>query len=174
MRFCAFLRGVNVNGTSMKMTEVCGVFERAGMTEVSSVLASGNILFSSDNSADDLKKTLERAMSEHFSYDASMFIKSKDEIQHMLKNVPFSKEVTQHLYIFIGEPGIEKLLDEEFRNVKSAENEKAEVAQQNFYWQIEKGNTLSSDFGKILGNKRYKHLVTSRNLNTIEKILHKL
>lgn len=38
MKFCAFLRGVNVKGTSMKMAEVVDVFKKAGMEEVLSVL----------------------------------------------------------------------------------------------------------------------------------------
>ena len=29
MKYCAFLRGVNVNGTAMKMAEVCDVFKKA-------------------------------------------------------------------------------------------------------------------------------------------------
>ena len=43
-KFCAFLRGVNVKGTNMKMADVCKVFSDAGMQDVSSVLASGNII----------------------------------------------------------------------------------------------------------------------------------
>ena len=34
---CAFLRGMNVNGRTMKMVEVCDVFRVAGMTDVASV-----------------------------------------------------------------------------------------------------------------------------------------
>lgn len=59
-QFCAFLRGVNVKGTTMKMAEVCAVFEKAGMKDVSFVLASGNILFSSDKNKDELKTVLEK------------------------------------------------------------------------------------------------------------------
>ena len=44
----------------MKMADVCEVFEKAGMQDVSSVLATGNILFSSDKSAAELKKILEK------------------------------------------------------------------------------------------------------------------
>ena len=54
MKHCAFLRGVNVNGTAMKMAEVCYVFKKAGMKDVSSVLATGNILFESDEAPENL------------------------------------------------------------------------------------------------------------------------
>jgi len=174
MRFCAFLRGVNVNGTSMKMADVRDVFESAGLSEVSSVLASGNILFSSEKSVNELKISLERAMSDHFKYDAFMFIKTKDEVKQILQDVPFQNDSSSHVYAFIGEDGIDKMLDDEFSKVKASETEKAKVVNHHFYWQNSKGNTVKSDFGKILGNKRYKHLVTSHNINTIEKILQKL
>ena len=50
----------------MKMVEVCKVFLKAGMKEVSSVLATGNIIFSSEKSSSELKIILEQALSEHF------------------------------------------------------------------------------------------------------------
>lgn len=59
-KYCAFLRGVNVKGTNMKMAEVCKVFQDIGVKDVSSVLASGNIIFSSDDSAENLKTKLEK------------------------------------------------------------------------------------------------------------------
>ncbi len=62
MKYCAFLRGVNVKGTHMKMAEVCQVIENAGMEDVVSVLASGNIIFSFDAKAKELENTLEQAM----------------------------------------------------------------------------------------------------------------
>ena len=81
--FCAFLRGVNVKGTNMKMADVCKVFSEAGVQNVSSVLASGNILFKSDKDSVELKKILEKAMSEHFNYDAFLFIKNEKEINEI-------------------------------------------------------------------------------------------
>ncbi|MGH2623835.1 MAG: DUF1697 domain-containing protein, partial [Sphingobacterium sp.] len=40
-RYIAFLRGVNVKGKNMKMKDVCAVFEKAGVNNVHTVLASG-------------------------------------------------------------------------------------------------------------------------------------
>ena len=50
MKYCAFLRGVNVKGTAMKMAEVIEVFKNTGVKNVSSVLATGNILFEENTS----------------------------------------------------------------------------------------------------------------------------
>jgi uncharacterized protein (DUF1697 family) len=171
--YCAFLRGVNVKGTTMKMAEVCSVFEKENLQPVSSILATGNILFHSDLSRDILKSNLEKAMSEHFSYEALLFIKNKNEIEEMLKNNPFSASEHLHHYVFVAEENTEKLLAEEFSKTQHSKNERGEIIGKNFYWQVEKGNTLNTEFGKILGKRNLKNLFTSRNINTIEKILSK-
>ena len=174
MKYCAFLRGVNVKGTNMKMAEVCQVFKDAGMKEVSSVLASGNIVFSSDKNAQDLKTLLEKAMSEYFSYEAFLFIRSQEETELFWNSIPFEKNEGFHIYGFVGMPGIEKVLMEEFQKATQAENEKAEIVNDLFYWQVPKGNTLDSTFGKVLGKKSLKDQMTSRNINTFEKVLNKM
>jgi uncharacterized protein (DUF1697 family) len=171
MKYCAFLRGVNVKGTNMKMAEVCQVFTDAGMKNVISVLASGNILFSSEKKPDELKNILEKAMSEHFLYEAFLFIKSQQEIENYWSENPFQKDENLHCYTFIGNNGIENVLMEQFESALKTEQEEAKIIHNIFYWQVPKGNTLDSTFGKILGKKSLKDQFTSRNINTFEKIL---
>ncbi len=173
MKYCAFLRGVNVNGTAMKMAEVCEVFKKAGMKDVSSVLATGNILFKSDEAPEILKQKLERSLSEHFHYEAFLFLKTDEEVKEILENSPFEKDENLHIYSFICNSGDENLLMEEFLKTNHQEQEEAQLIKGNFYWKIPKGNTFDSEFGKILGKKSFKNILTSRNINTIEKIVNK-
>lgn len=172
--FCAFLRGVNIGKSVMKMADVKNVFEHAGMKDVSTVLATGNILFSSEKSPEDLKKILEKSMSGHFNYEAFLFIKNREEVKSIVENNPFETNPNFHIYAFVGIKDIENILMKEFEKCNISENEKAEVSGNNFYWQVEKGNTLNSEFGKILGRKNLKNSFTSRNINTFEKIFLKL
>lgn len=174
MKYCAFLRGVNVKGTNMKMVDVCNVFKDAGMENVSSILASGNIVFSSEKNVSDLKKILEKSMSEYFSYEAFLFIKSLKEIENFWSGNPFEKNENFHSYTFVGNKGVEAVLMKEFEESSKVENEKGEIINDIFYWQVPKGNTLDSSFGKILGKKSMKDQFTSRNINTFEKILKKM
>ncbi|MCQ4138341.1 DUF1697 domain-containing protein [Chryseobacterium sp. EO14] len=174
MKYCAFLRGVNVKGTNMKMAEVCQVFKNAGMNDVISILASGNIVFSSDKKADELKTILEKAMSEHFSYEAYLFIKSQEETEQFWNGNPFEKNDDLHIYAFVTNVGVENILIKEFENASKTENEIAKIVNNIFYWQVPKGNTLDSAFGKILGKKSMKDQFTSRNINTFEKIIKKM
>lgn len=172
--YCAFLRGVNVKGTNMKMAEVCTVFQKAGMENISSVLASGNILFTSVKSKNELKALLEEAMSAHFNYEAFLFLKNKMEIETIFNKNPFEKHPDFHIYSFVGIAGIENILMETYENAKKVKGEDALIIANNFYWKVPKGNTLGSEFGKILGRKNLKDKFTSRNLNTFEKILKKI
>lgn len=171
MKYCAFLRGVNVKGTNMKMAEVCEVFRGAGVEHVSSVLASGNILFASEKDPAELKNILEKAMSAHFSYEAFLFIKSQSEIESFWNGNPFKKDENLHCYTFIGNDGVENILMKEFESAAKTAHEEAKIIDRIFYWQVPKGNTLDSTFGKILGKKSLKDQLTSRNINTFEKIL---
>lgn len=173
MKYCAFLRGVNVKGTAMKMAEVLEVFKKAEIKNVSSVLATGNILFESEDNSENLKKTLEKSLSDYFKYEAFLFIKTEEDVKQILENLPFEKTENLHIYSFICNSGDEILLLEEFLKLSHQENEKTKIVNQNFYWQIPKGNTLDSEFGKILGKKSFKDIFTSRNINTIEKIVNK-
>lgn len=172
-KFCAFLRGVNVKGTNMKMADVCKVFSEAGMQNVISVLASGNILFQSDQNAVELKVILEKAMSDHFSYEAFLFIKNEHEINDVFKNDPFPVKENFHNYVFLGSEKVEETLLEEFEKATKEDGEQGQIADGIFYWQVPKGQTLNSTFGKILGRKSLKDKITSRNINTFEKIIKK-
>ena len=174
-RYVAFLRGVNVKGTNMKMEAVRLVFQQAGMKNVSSVLASGNILFNSKVPAEELTPLLSNAMGTHFDYEAFLFIKTAAEIESMIEHNPFESDPDHHVYCFIGIPQVEQTLMEEFQLVASSDTQDAaEIAGHCFYWRVPKNSTLESPFGKILGRKRLKSSFTSRNQNTIQKIALKL
>ncbi|HZH55522.1 MAG TPA: DUF1697 domain-containing protein [Sphingobacteriaceae bacterium] len=181
VRNCAFLRGVNVRGTNMRMSEVCTVFENEGVKDVTSVLASGNIIFSTSgiegetgNLQSQIKMQLEKALSTHFDYEAHLFIKTKTEIESILNNNPFTPDPAFHIYSFVGLDGIEKILISEFEKSAKSAGEEGRIISGNFYWKIPKGDTLGSEFGKILGRKHLKDQFTSRNINTIEKVLKKM
>lgn len=173
-KFCAFLRGVNVKGTAMKMAEVCAVFEKAGMENVSSLLASGNILFTSEKEPEALPGILERALGEHFQYEAFLFVKDSREIDLLCKDNPFDAQPDFHVYGFVGVNNIASVLADEFQKGGKAQGEEGRIVNGNFYWKVPKGATLESEFGKILGRKNLKNAFTSRNINTFEKVLNKM
>ena len=105
MKYCAFLRGVNVKGTAMKMAEAVELFKKQGMIKVSSVLATGNILFESEENPLELRVKLGKALSKHFDYEAFLFLKTDVQVKDIFENSPFQKAENLHIYSFICENG---------------------------------------------------------------------
>lgn len=172
--YCAFLRGVNVNGRTMKMADVCEVFRGAGMADVVSILASGNVVFRSEKAPGELRPLLEAALTQRYGSEVHLFVKDKAEVEAMLAHVPFAEREGVHVYAFVCESGFETELLDEFGKVPPAPEEEATIAGGNFYWQCPKGSTLDSGFSKILGRKAMRDKFTSRNIRTIAKAAAKM
>ena len=158
----------------MKMADVCDVFRREAVHKVCSVLATGNILFESCLTKTDLHAILERRLSEHYGAEQYLFIKDEVEIEAILKSSPFVPNPDLQIYAFICESGFEEELMGRFSLVTPVANEKAQIKDGQFYWQVSKGATLDSGFSKILGEKRLKDRFTSRNINTMQKVYDRL
>ena len=172
--YCAFLRGVNVNGKTMKMSEACEALRQAGFTGVVSVLARGNLIFQSDMPRSELRGFLERTLSAHYGDSINLFVKSSDEVSDMLAEVPFEEDAELHIYVFICEPGFEEMLLHEFGQITPSANETAKIKRGQFYWRCSKGATLDSGFSKILGRKNMRDKFTSRNIGTMAKVAAKM
>ena len=89
-RFAALLRAINVGGRTVKMTELCALFEQARLTNVRSVIASGNVLF--DARAADaaaLEKRIEGALRKGLGYDVATFVRTPDELDAVVAHDPF-------------------------------------------------------------------------------------
>jgi uncharacterized protein (DUF1697 family) len=169
-KYCAFLRGVNVNGRKMPMQGVCSVFQNAGMSEVSSLLATGNILFQSDRPQSELREILQSAMAAYYKSPVYLFVKSAEEIGNILKSCPFEQQEGLHCYVFVCESGFETKLIAEFQKITPLPLEKAALNNGEFYWQVPKGSTLDAGFSKTLARSDWQSAFTSRNLKTIAKL----
>jgi uncharacterized protein (DUF1697 family) len=158
----------------MKMAESCAVLKAAGLTEVLSVLATGNLIFQSDKPQSELRAFLEQILSDHYKDSLSLFIKSTDEVVAYISSVPFEDNTSFHIYAFVCEPDFEDTLLNEFGKVTPSDGEAAEISNGLFYWQCRKGATLDSGFSKILGRKNMRDKFTSRNIDTMAKVAAKM
>ncbi len=88
LRYAAFLRGVSP--MNAKMPELQRAFEAAGFTEVKTVLASGNVVFSAPAAAESaLAKRAESAMAEHLPRSFPVIVRSVDALREMLASDPY-------------------------------------------------------------------------------------
>jgi uncharacterized protein (DUF1697 family) len=174
-KYCIFLRGVNVGGVKMKMDELKKAFAELPYGDVKTVLATGNVIIASDRDPAEMKPAIEAALSVWFGYDAVVFIRSATALKYALE---LSKSVGTptvcHLYYLLCESsGVAAELDRVFRDLPHQEGESFIPLDTGAFWVVPIGETLTSAFGtKALGDRKFKDRLTSRNINTIEKIVH--
>ena len=171
---CAFLRGVNVNGRKVVMSEVCDIFRTAGMGNVSAVLATGNIIFDPPSDDDGLHDLLEDALSAHYSEPFHLFVRTSEDLERMVGHDPFDPGADFHVYVVISDPRAGEELEKIFSGIDPAPGERGVIRDGVFYWRVAKGCTLSSGFSGILGRKDMRNRITSRNINTIKKIMSQM
>lgn len=80
-RYVAFLRAVNVGGRIVKMEELRRIFEAAGLKDVQTFIASGNVIFStSAASTAKVEETVERHLQKTLGYAVPAFVRSVAEV----------------------------------------------------------------------------------------------
>lgn len=168
-RYAAFLRGVNVGGVNLKMADVAATLTDAGFDNVTTILASGNVVLDSSGSAAAVRTTAEKALRDAFGYDAWVLVYDLDTVAAIARGYPFEPEVDgHHSYVtFVGDPAV---LDE-LAALQATPQEKIARGDGVLYWQVPKSSTLDSTIGKTMGKKRYKSSTTTRNLRTLGKVL---
>ena len=182
-RFIALLRGVNVGGRTIKSAELADVFRSLGYHGVKTVLASGNVVFHAEGEASALRHDIEAALSDTFGYDAKVHVLDADALSVVVDAYPFPERDGWHRYavFLIGAPtgGGESRRPEELDAVASrALSLELDPALEHLadggsvlFWTVERGHTLDSVIGKALGSGPGKVLTTTRNLNTLRKLL---
>jgi uncharacterized protein (DUF1697 family) len=167
-RYVALLRGVNVGGVNMKMADLAEVVRGLGYENVKTVLASGNVLFETPDAAAASKDKLEAALRKRFGYEAWVHVLTVAAVQKIIDGYPFERTADRHAYvIFVLKPELKHALlalelDPDFEQLEAGEGV--------VYWTVPKGSTLDSAMGKSQGSSKHKQWVTTRNLNTLEKL----
>ncbi len=174
-KYATFLRGINVGGNVLiKMDALKKSFAALGFKNVKTILASGNVLFESDESDENvLTAKIAEKLKSLMKRDVGVQVRSIEEIQKLADRNPFKKiKVTPEtrLYItFLPEKPKSKLKipytspEKDFRILEVTNREICSVVDLNLgRGTIEAMSILEKEFGKN---------ITTRNWNTVAKIL---
>ena len=90
-RYVAFLRAVNVGGRLVKMDELRGHFAEAGLRDVETFIASGNVIFSTTATATPaIEQTLERQLKNALGFEVPTLIRTTAEVAAAAARTPFT------------------------------------------------------------------------------------
>ena len=172
--YISILRGINVGGNRIiKMDALRKLFEDLGFTNVTTYIQSGNVVFQ-DNTTEprDLENKISFKIKELFSFDVPVVVKSKDELEILLKNNPFrlryEKESDKlHVTLFSNQP---KLSDIENFNLSSGNDEYA-FGESVIYLYCPGGYGKTKLSNQYLEQK-LKVNATTRNWKTLTELLN--
>jgi uncharacterized protein (DUF1697 family) len=168
-KYVAFLRGINVGGRIVRVVDLKDCFEKAGYSNVITLLQSGNVVFESSKTSGDLKKEIEETLTRTFNYPAKTQVLNLEKLKQIIDDYPFGEATSdQHDYVIFLENGLEDDLVNE--SCELAPGEQVQAGNGVVYWRVEKGSTLVSNFAKLLTKAKYKDYNTNRNIRTLRKI----
>ena len=168
-RYVAFLRAINVGGHTVKMDRLRQIFEALPIKNVSTFIASGNVLFESPAAAIHLEASIELQLRKHLGYPVGTFIRTIPELQKVAALDPFSGEEGT-LYVGFLKT---KASAEAARSLAGCSNEtdRFHVNGREVYWLGKAGFAGSTFSGakleKIVGP------ATMRNITTVTKLAAK-
>ncbi len=176
MIYVALLRGINVGGNNkVDMKQLKAAFERAGMTEVSTYINSGNVIFRDDNRLrPELVKALEAEILKVFDLSIKVLLRSFDEMKAINAALPADwtnddqmKSDVMYLWEEVDLPEVMERL------VIKPGIDTVKYVPGAVIWGVARKNVTRSGLMKIVGTDLYKQM-TVRNCNTARKLFEKM
>lgn len=95
--YAVFLRGINVGGINIKMADLRKALSSLPLRDVSTLLATGNILCASEAGPVEVKNLIETCLRDNFGYDAWVVVLTAERLAELVEACPYpadSKECT--------------------------------------------------------------------------------
>jgi len=159
-RFVALLRAVNVGGRGkLAMADLAEAGRRVGFSDVSTYIASGNLLFSTDR-PDKAAADLERGMEAVLGRTPPFTLRSADEIARTLASNPFPESPGNFtVAIFLDTPPADPT-----RNLRNRSGERIAAMGREIFVAYPEGQGKSRLVIPAAKDG------TARNLNTVAKL----
>ena len=88
--YVALLRGVNLLGVStLRMTDLKSIAEELGLDCIRTYIASGNLLFQSSGSEEELRLMLQERLLRHMGRDIRVMLRTAEELEAVVQSNPF-------------------------------------------------------------------------------------
>lgn len=176
-QYIAFLRGINVGGHRVKMDRLRGLFEELGLTDVSTFIASGNVIFSADSrDVESLKDDIERHLAQGLGYDVSTFLRTPAQLEAIVSfetpAVEPTGQSTSSVYVIL----MDAPATDEMRSTLTSlgsEVDEFRFSGAEVYWRVQGKLRESPLFGGGLERALRGTSTTTRNMNTLRRIVSK-
>ena len=176
-RYAAYLRAINVGGHTVPMAALRRHFEDLGCADVRTVIASGNVLFSSSaRSSAALERRIAQHLAARLGYEVATFLRTEEELVSIAAHRPFGRADTERpghsLFVGFHEHAADAGCRRRVLGL-ATDLDALRLRGREVYW-LCRGRTSDS---RIYGGGLEKALgqpVTLRNVTTVRKIAEML
>ena len=173
-QYIALLRGINVGGHRVKMDRLRELFEELGLTNVSTFIASGNVIFSAHSGdVEALSDKIEKHLAQRLGYEVATFLRSPAQLDAIAaRSEPPDGErrpSTSSVYVIFLRGPAGDTLRSTFASLGS-EMDEFRFSGAEIYWRIQGKLTESPLFGRGLDGALRGIPTTTRNMNTVRRL----
>jgi len=170
--YVALLRGINVGGKNkIEMAKLKQTFERLGFANVQTFIASGNVIFRTDESDyEKLVQKIESAMKTDFGITIKVLLRDFKSMEKLVRAIPASWVNDKHIkcdVMFLWKDIDNKDILKTLPSNPAIED--VEYVSGAVLWRIDRENASKSRMFKIVGTKLHQQM-TVRNPNTVRKL----
>lgn len=161
--FVALLRAVNVGGTGkLPMSELKSMCEDSGFKAVHTYIASGNVVFESDQSEAQVKAALEGRLSIYAGKPMKVLVRTRGELADVLARNPFPEAAPNRtVAIFLDDPPSSDTLEK----IIGLKDEQVRLGVREVY--IHYGDGMAGSKLRIPAAESG----TARNMNTVARLV---
>ena len=165
------MRAVNVGGRKLPMAELRALGAELGFADISTYIASGNLLFTAGGGRETLEKKLEEAIAARFGMEVPTIVRSAEEWRRYAPSNPFpdaARDQPNLLMLLVPQrPPAEGAV--EALQAKAAPEERVALAGDGL-WIHFGGGSARSKLTPSLIDRAIGSPATSRNYRTVLKI----
>lgn len=169
MRYVALLRGINVGGNNkVEMGRLRLLFENLGMTEVTTYINSGNVVFSSPAIVTSL--LLEEAMKTEFGFEIKVLVVEAATIARVSREVPtdwINDSQTVKCDVLFLWPEMDNPLV--MNKIATTEVDELRYIPGAVVWRVWRKDYKRSGMNTFIGSEVYRKM-TGRNINTVRAL----
>jgi uncharacterized protein (DUF1697 family) len=159
--YVGLLRAVNVGGRLLKMDELKRIAGALGYGSPRTYIASGNLLFDSDDGEAEVKRELESAISAHMGKPVEVMVRTAEELAGVVAANPFASEQQNRVVtIFFDKPPPADAV----QTAKNISDERLALGRREIYVHYPSG--LGRSKLRLAGTATG----TARNMNTVAKV----
>lgn len=173
-RYVAFLRAINVGGHTVKMDHLRELFAALKLKNVTTFIASGNVLFeTSASDAAALEAKIEKHLEKSLGYAVPTFLRTPDELRALAEHDAFPTAAGEEHARYVGflktnPPSTAQASLAAMRDAQHA----FRIHGREVHW-LARVSTADSKISNTTFDKALKMPVTFRNITTVRKLAAK-